>query len=413
MKNRDVFFLTFIALPLSFVGIPIYLNIADFYARKFAINLATIGLLLLVVRIFDFLQDPFIGALSDRLSNGKISRRKIIRIAAIFLVIGFFLLFNPPYFLNEIAASVWFFVTLFFTYLSFNFISINFESAVARIANNDSERVKLNSVKEFFGLIGMILAFLLPGIFQQFFVEFHHLSHLFLALIFALLLGFGVVFFKAENVAKNISKPKFSLIFKDVNFRYFALIILLNSLAVSLPAANMNFYVRDVLQANKILPWSLSIYFLSACFFLVFWKKFFARFGIIPVWKFAIFGSILTFSGAYFLDNSSANFFYLICLFSGIFLGADLIAVPAILAKITNKKIELTSSYFSLLSLLSKIGLTIAASGSLIFLGYFGYNPNNVLPQNLWAISFFYAALPCFFKLIVIALIHKFQKYEN
>jgi len=413
MKNHKPALLTFLALPLAFVGIPIYLNIADFYARKFAIDLTTIGLVLIFVRCFDIAQDLFVGVYSDHLASKKISRQKIVRIAAVFLTIGFYLTFNPPYFLSSFGAVLWFIATLSLTYLSFNFIVINLESALALEAKNDEMRVKLNSFKEFFGLIGMILAFILPGVATQIFGLSQEKNYVVLSLIFGFLLILGSLFFKPQNVKIVNHKLSFKNVLSDKKFRYFACIILINSIAVSLPAANMNFYVRDVLQAPQILPWSLSIYFLAACIFIPLWKYSFEKFGINKTWMISIAGSLLVFFLAYFLNSENSQLFYLVCFFSGLFLGADLIAIPTILAQITQKKSELTSSYFAFWNLISKISLVIAASGSLIILGFFGYTPSNIDGQNLHIISFFYAALPCFLKTIVISLIYKFPKYEN
>ena len=49
-----------------------------------------------------------------------------------------------------------------------------------------------------------------------------------------------------------------------------------------------------------------------------------------------------------------------------------------------------------------KFGLMIAASGSLIILSYFGYQPANSTSEGLQAVAFFYAALPCLLKILVI-----------
>jgi len=60
-----------------------------------------------------------------------------------------------------------------------------------------------------------------------------------------------------------------------------------------------------------------------------------------------------------------------------------------------------------------KFGLMIAASGSLIALSFFGYQPTNATNTGLQAVAFFYAALPCLLKMLVIMLLLKWKKYEN
>lgn len=424
ISKSQIFFFSFLALPLAFVGIPIYLNISDFYARKFEINLATIGIILVFVRIIDALQDPLVGYFSDSLLQKKISRKKIIYLSSTLLSIAFYLVFNPPEYLNKNLSILWFACSLIATYTFFNFTIINFESLAAIFAKNDRERILLNSFKEMFGLIGMIFAFLLPAVLVHFFASDSNQVYKVLSLVFTLLIllaSFGL--FRKVKIKDEFldfhkkSKIKFFEILHDKKFLAFLGIFFLNGVAVSLPAANLNFYVSDVLKAPENLGWFLSIYFISACCFIPLWKYFATKFGMIKSWIFSISGSVLTFSFAYFLTSENADYFYLVCFFSGAFLGADLIMPPAILAKIAFAKKEMISSYFAWWNLITKMSLMIAASSSLIFLGLSGYKPGLIVSQNVVTISFFYALLPCILKAStifnLIYFVKKFPSYEN
>ncbi len=424
ISKLQIFFFSFLALPLSFVGIPIYLNVSDFYARKFEINLATIGILLIFIRIIDVVQDPLIGYLSDLLSQKKIGRKKIICTSSTLLCFAFYLVFNPPESLGKNLSILWFCGSLIATYTCFNFTIINFESLAAIFAKNDQERIALNSSKEMFGVIGMIFAFLLPTILVSFFLldaayVYPVFSFAFAALM--LLASFG--FFRKIKIEKEFleinptAKIKFLEILRDKKFLVFLAIFFLNAVAVSLPAANLNFYINDILHRPENLGWFLSIYFISACVFIPFWKYCATKFGMIRSWIFSISGSVLTFSFAYFLTSENADYFYLVCFFSGAFLGADLIMPPAILAKITSAKKEMISSYFSWWNLTAKMSLMIAASSSLIVLGLSGYKPGLSAPEGVISISFFYALLPCVLKIFTIInlvyVIKKFPFYET
>jgi len=417
-SKSQLLFLTFLALPLAFVGIPIYLNIADFYARSFDLNLALIGFLLIFIRAFDALQDPAVGWFSDYLASKKITRRAIITFASIFLSLSFYLVFNPPLALSQNAAIAYFALTLALTYTCFNFVTINFESLAAITARNDKERITINSYKEFLGLLGMILAFILPAILSQFFAFSIRESYAALSLVFAAFIMLATLVFlpRLKVDLPNISTTKalsFFNVLKDKKFLFFLGIFIANSVAVSLPAANLNFFIRDILHDEKNLGWFLAIYFLSACLFIPLWKSLFKRFGIVQTWIFSIGFSVLTFLFAYFLNAENSLYFYGVCFFSGAFLGADLIAPPTILAQLTSHKKELVSSYFSMWNLSVKFGLMIAASGSLIALSFFGYQPTNATNTGLQAVAFFYAALPCLLKMLVITLLLKWKKYEN
>lgn len=407
LLKSQIFYFSFLALPLSFVGIPIYLNISDFYARKFDIDLTTIGVLLIFIRIIDALQDPFIGYFSDSFSQRKFHHKKIINLFSLLLCVAFFLVFNPPESLSKNFSILWFACTLLATYTCFNFTVINFESLAAILARNDQQRILLNSFKELFGMIGMILAFSLPAVFvgvaqvnsDQ---VYNALSLVFVSLILIAVFGFLCKVRIEESKIIHVAKVRFLEILRDKSFLIFLGIFFLNGVAVSLPASNLNFYVRDVLQAEENLGWFLSIYFISACCFIPLWKYLASKFGMIRSWIFSISGSVLTFSFAYFLTTESSHYFFLVCFLSGAFLGADLIMPPALLAKIVSDKKELVSSYFSCWNLVTKLSLMIAASSSLIFLGLSGYKPGYLAIETGNSISFFYALLPCILKTLTI-----------
>ncbi len=404
-------FLTFLALSLSFVGIPIYINISDFYARKYGISLVIIGLFLAIVRFIDSIQDPLIGKISDNLSQQNISRKITISVSGILLCIFFFLVFNPPENIDQNLATLWFFITLSVTYFCFNFIFINFESIIAINSKNDQERITLNSFKEFFGIIGMILAFTIPTILAKY-CETEKVYQNF-SLIFAILLILGLIFLSKSDFHEiktpNYQKIKLIEIIKDKEFSIFIKIFFFNSLAVSLPAANLNFYIKDVLKSETNLGLFLSIYFISACLFIPLWQFIAQKTNIIKSWTISLLGSFLIFLFAYFLEEKSANLFYFICFFSGIFLGADLIFPPVIMARITSKKENSVSSYFAVWNFLTKIAIMFAASISSIFLGLFGYQPSEI-NTNTSLIPFFYAFLPCLIKCYVFILLLTLKK---
>ena len=60
-----------IALPVAFAGFPIYLLAPDFYATQFGLSLTSLATVLLVLRFIDGIQDPFIGAFSDKFHQCK------------------------------------------------------------------------------------------------------------------------------------------------------------------------------------------------------------------------------------------------------------------------------------------------------------------------------------------------------
>ena len=57
----------FMGLPLAFVALPLYVHLPNVYAQQFGVPLATLGLVLLLARLFDAVTDPWLGRLSESL----------------------------------------------------------------------------------------------------------------------------------------------------------------------------------------------------------------------------------------------------------------------------------------------------------------------------------------------------------
>ncbi|EGO94709.1 MFS transporter, partial [Acidiphilium sp. PM] len=63
------------ALPLAMLGLPLLVILPDFWAGAMRLDLATVGIVLTAVRIFDVVIDPMVGRLSD-LSRSRFGRRR-------------------------------------------------------------------------------------------------------------------------------------------------------------------------------------------------------------------------------------------------------------------------------------------------------------------------------------------------
>ena len=419
MNKKNIFNYAVLAIPLAFVGLPIYINVSDFYVRHFEINIAFLAIIILAVRLLDALQEPFLGLLSDYLIKKNISHKKIIYVSASFLALSFFALFNPPNFTNPSLILLWLAVSMLATYSFFNLTVVNFEALAVIIAKNSVQRIEVNSYKEFFGLIGILIAASSPTIIKIL-LKNEENNYFYLSLIFAFLLFSAIVFFFHKiPIEENKITTKFNFkkilfeIFSNKIFLKFMGIFFINSLAVSLPASVITFYVNDVLKCPEKLGIFLTIYFLSAAIFMIFWKKIAQKIGKINSWSISILGSILTFIFAYFVDSSNSDLFYLICFLSGVFLGADLMMPPAIIAEIIHQKHDKISSYLSFWNMINKAGLMCASFLSLMTLWLVSFDAKNVNQESLMAIPIIYAIIPCALKMLVVLLLYKLKTSQK
>ncbi len=66
ISKNDLWRYSILAIPIAFAGFPLYVLAPDYYATTHGLSLSLLGFLLLGLRLFDAIQDPVIGALSDR-----------------------------------------------------------------------------------------------------------------------------------------------------------------------------------------------------------------------------------------------------------------------------------------------------------------------------------------------------------
>ena len=135
------------AFSLAVVGIPVYIYIPKFYTDVIGVHISALGLILLVVRLFDAVTDPAVGLISDHTRTPFGRRRPFMAFGAIFTAIAIFLLFNPPR-TGIDTATIWFMVLIFALFLFWTVIIVPYESLGPELTYDYNERTTLFSVRD-------------------------------------------------------------------------------------------------------------------------------------------------------------------------------------------------------------------------------------------------------------------------
>ncbi len=400
-----------LAFPLSFLTIPIYLYLPNYYANNFAISLSNIGLILLISRLLDAISDPILGFLSDKYS---LLKRKIIIIALPFLAIAFIFLFYPLI-LDNIA--IWLFVNLFITYLLFSLVQINYQSLAVEFSSNDSLKTKIVAFRETFGVLGIVFASIMPSLLFLYFSEIN--SFLIIGFgYFVLIIFSGLCFyFKSpeikqqtnlnllpnltkQNDAKTYSWRKNLTFLKNSQLKHILAIFFFNSCTFGITASLMIFFVKTVLNLASLNSLFLSLYFIGLLFGIGFWAKIATILSNkIKAWSLSMILIIVIFAFCVFLKQGNAVEYGLICLLSGFCFGADYCLSYSILADIIQKENlqKSSSSVFGSINFIIKICFAVISGLLIFFLGKIQENLPN-FEKNFLLIS--YCLLPCIFKII-------------
>lgn len=392
--NKGLYSYAIFALPLSFIGIPLYIYLPEYYSSNFGISLASIGLIILITRMFDTITDPICGYISDRLST---FRKSIICISAVMMGLSFYALFNPvcdDKMVNLIVFSV-------LTYFLFSLLTINHLALIG----NFKDKVLASSVRECFTVIGLLLATIIPSLLMLKYSAMQTFKMVGVGVCFLLLMCM-LLFYRNVSVGIFKTKPQFKL--NDINnpilWKYFA-VLLFNGMAIATPSTLILFYIKNFLQLEKYTGLFLATYFISAILFIPLWQFICNKIGAIKLFKISMVCSIGVFSLCYFVTSEDILFYLVICLFSGIFFGIDLMAPTLITNNIIEKQnIESVRSFvFSVTHFISKIAIAVVSGSLLIVLGSkSGVEYNQIL-------HFSYTILPCIFKIIALYMLYQLK----
>ena len=417
----------FLGLPLAMAALPVYVQIPAYYTTQLGLPLASTGLVLFFARIVDTMQDPFLGKIIDKRRHSMASW---FIFASLLLAIAFYGLWRPPIAIGsgDMSANlllVWLGVMLIVAYTAHSMINIAYLSWGARLANTNPDSKSIpnhqsNSTsststllggaawREGLGLIGVILASLIPSFIMQSFPTQINAGLSYYALGFSVLLAMGIIGLLrgAPKWQKHTLDTAVSLreALSNIKFRRLLPIYFVNSISVSIPATLSLFFINDRLQAPHLAGYFLASYFIAGALGLPVWIFLAKRIGTILAWKLGMLIAIASFIGATFLASGNTAAYMLVCLASGLALGADLALPPVLLAEIIPKN-QAPASYYGVWTLLSKLALALSGL-ALPILSLLAYQPGQ--STNTGGLVLLYAALPCILKLFAMRSLHRY-----
>ena len=427
-------------LPLAFVALPLYVLLPNHYARNFGLSLASLGALLLAVRLFDTVIDPLLGRWTDYLfARSTAAVLGWGALAGALLCGGFALMFFPPAAVSGGANTglmLWLGLSLLLTTVAFSALSILHQSWGARLGGNEAKRSRVVAWREGFGLAGVVLASVSPLAFGLPATT----AILMIASIAAWLAWrAGPTPTASAPTAAPLTRPvdhaaaaspqhplpteqrtapttavsaraTLWLPWSRPGFRALMTVFMVNGIASAVPATLILFFVQDRLQAPASMePLFLGSYFVCAALALPLWLQVVARLGLARTWGIGMTLALAVFGFASQLGTGDSLAFLLVCALSGVAMATDL-ALPAALL---NGQIEAQGdrgqsegAYFGWWAFATKLNLALAAGLALPLLDVLGYTPGTRDEQALTTLTWAYCLLPCALKTVALALLY-------
>jgi glycoside/pentoside/hexuronide:cation symporter, GPH family len=421
-----------LGLPLAFVALPLYVVLPNHYASEFAVPLAVLGALLLGTRLLDALVDPLIGRWADRwLAQG---RRRVLAVAwfaALLLALGFRGLFFPPAAVRADQAWLlpWCAALLALTYLSFSVLSVLHQAWGARLGGGAAQRARIVSWREGLALVGVLVASVLPSVLGLAVAGVVFTVALALALVALQWAPLPQAALTPGALAASVATPPPSAAAAPAAqlaqlgaspgsvapsplatpaFRRLLAVYLVNGVASAVPATLVLFFIRDRLNAAAWEPLFLASYFAAGALSMPLWLRAVARLGLARAWLLGMVLAVVTFGWAAALGAGDVLPFALVCVASGVALGADLTLPGALLAGVIQRAGHgqaLEGAYFGWWNFATKLNGAVAAGLALPLLAQFGYSPGEKSATALHALTIAYCLLPCVLKLLALGLL--------
>jgi Na+/melibiose symporter-like transporter len=406
------------ALPLAMLGLPLLVILPDFWAGAMRLDLATVGIVLTAVRIFDVVIDPMVGRLSD-LSRSRFGRRRpFMALAMPVAAVGAIGLFFPP----AGAGALWLFVFYALVTWGWTALSLPYWAWGAELSEDYAERQRITSLREGGTILGILISALAP-------VLLGITSHVGQAHLLALLtiglagpaVALALIAVPDPKPARGAAPPAglgdaLRLIGGNAPFRRLILAWAVNGLANGLPAALILIVFDKVLHAPDASGPILLVYFAAGVASVPLWLALSVRAGKHRAWTIAMAVSGLAFACVPSILRTAHPliWFGVISLFTGAGLGADFTIPPAIQADVVDVD-ELASGerraglYFAAATMAQKAGNALAPGIAFPLLGLAGFSThgrNGAMQITL--LLLLYCGVPSALKIAAAAIMRRF-----
>lgn len=432
-----------LGLPLAFAALPLYVLLPEHYAGTLGVPLAGLGAVLLGTRALDAFVDPWLGRVADAaLARPRAQVLAGALAAAVLMALGFAALFLPPV-RTPGALLAWCAGALVVTCFGYSALGVLHQAWGTRLGGGAVAQARITGWREGLALAGVLTASVLPALAGVPAM----VGAVAVLLVLALWALSGAPYRQggpaqaggvptaqgepagggaAANAAlaspatptppPGVARQPWAtwLPWRTDAFRRLLAVFMLNGVASAVPATLVVFFIRDRLQAPAWEPAFLGAYFAAAALSMPLWLRVVARVGLVRTWLAGMALAIVAFVGAVGLQQGNAAAFLVICVLTGIALGADLAAPGALLTGVIQRAghgQRHEGLYVGWWACATKLNLALAAGLALPALQALGYQPGSRDGDALLALALVYAALPCLLKLLAATLLWQQRRH--
>ena len=262
-----------------------------FYETEVKLGIVYLFIGYIIYAVYNAINDPLIGYFTDRPRKfwTRYGKRFPYIVIGIFpFVLSWALIFSPPD-VDPVSGAIlimaWFIFSACLYDTFYSIVSTNTSALYPDKLRVDNDRRKYAAIRQFFGIIGLILGALIPPMFIIYSVKSSYQAASWIIII----IGFIVTllflpgahedkWLKEQYIMREIPKEResfiqtFKKVMKQKNYRYILFVYLVSDLAGACLMASLNYILRYVLQEPAESMMLLMIFFIIGSI------------GSIPVW---------------------------------------------------------------------------------------------------------------------------------
>jgi Na+/melibiose symporter-like transporter len=409
-----------LGLPLAALNLPLYVYLPAFYADQLGLGLAAVGGALFAARLLDALTDPVIGELSDR-SRWRFGRRRPwLVLACPLLLWATWMLFVP----DGPVGSGYLLLWSSAAYVAWTLMLLPYTAWGAELASGYHERSRITAVREGCVIAGIVLAAALPALLG---ISADDQGQVLAALAWIMLLLLPLALLAlllvvpegdpGERTPLDLRKG-LAIAWRNRPFRRLIGAYFLNGIANGLPATLFLIFTADRLQLPDRAAPLLLLYFVAGIAAIPLWLRLSYRIGKHRAWAVAMLWASAAFIWVPLLGPGDYWGFLLICLLSGVALGADLALPASLQADVVDldwleSGRRRTGLFFAVWSMTTKLSLALAVGIAFPILELAGLRAGGANSAvALGTLAALYGLVPVAIKLAATALVWNFPITE-
>ncbi len=386
---------------------------AIYYVDSLGLKTTQWALVLFIYTFIDVLDNPVYGFLSDRTRTKWGRRKPWLVIGTPLLILGLIAFYSTPEFLAGNSLLAYAMLFYIFTGTLDSVINANYGALFPELFPTDSARAKANALRQAFQLLAMIISIALTPVVTNA-IGFAKTS-----LIYGVLGGVVILYMaltsKEREVTPDEIKPKLWNSIKTIitNFKFWiaGLTNAFYSAAMALVMAGLPFFAKYTLGISSLQQTILfGVVLLIAVGCVALWAFFVRKYGLIPVWRWALISLAIAFVPLYFATNFIQAVIFSAMIgfgFAGVITTMDLIGAKIMDEDTRKYNLHREGIYVNALGFMNRLSGLFVSLAFLLLASLFGFESGAVPgPQPGNAARFLITVFP--FVMMVISIVFSF-----